>query len=454
MSVSSHFRPPVPTPRAKPPGPLQLLAVLRRNVLEVWSEADFEIPIQIRKTIVDRRALVSDPVGIRHVFLENARNYPKNELQLRLLRPAVGAGLLTSNGDNWKRQRRILAPLFSPKQVEAFAAAKERVVAQSAERLMQKPAGAIVDLSEEMGRLTLEILEHTLFGQGLGRDPSEFQHAITRYFDTLGQLDLFDMLGLPSFVPRLNRLRGRTTLGFAERVVNDMISARRRLLASGEAAPQDMLTLLLQAQGSDGPSVSASEVRDNIVTFIGAGHETTANALTWTLYTLSQAADWRARVEAEIDENVSRGAPVTELAITQAVLEESMRLYPPVSMMSRLALQDDTVAGVHIAAGTIVTVAPYVLHRHRTLWRDADLFDPERFLGANRDAIDRYAYLPFGVGPRVCIGMGFAMTEMLLILRHLLSRFRFDLVPGHLVEPQVRLTMRPAHGMKMQVTTR
>jgi len=255
-------------------------------------------------------------------------------------------------------------------------------------------------------------------------------------------------------VPRLNRLRGRTTLGFAERVVNDMISARRRLLASGEAAPQDMLTLLLQAQGSDGPSVSASEVRDNIVTFIGAGHETTANALTWTLYTLSQAADWRARVEAEIDENVSRGAPVTELAITQAVLEESMRLYPPVSMMSRLALQDDTVAGVHIAAGTIVTVAPYVLHRHRTLWRDADLFDPERFLGANRDAIDRYAYLPFGVGPRVCIGMGFAMTEMLLILRHLLSRFRFDLVPGHLVEPQVRLTMRPAHGMKMQVTTR
>ncbi|MFC5473918.1 cytochrome P450 [Paraherbaspirillum soli] len=413
------------------------------------------MPIQVRQTIVDKRALVCDPAGIRHVFLDNAKNYPKNELQLRMLRPALGAGVLTSNGEDWRRQRRILAPLFSPQQIQVFTAAKARVAAHAVERLRQTQDGSFVDMSLEMGRLTLEMLEHTLFSQGLGRDASEFQHAITRYFDTLGQLDAFDMLGLPDFLPRLNRLRGRATLKFSARVVNDIIANRRHLLASGADAPPDILTLLLKAQDPDtGRFISEQELRDNIVTFIGAGHETTANALTWTLYILSQAPDWRARVEAEIDACFDPAAPTAHLPVTKAVVEETMRLYPPVSMMSRVALHDDMVAGTAIRAGTIVTVAPYVLHRHQTLWNDPDVFDPERFLGANRSDIDRYAYLPFGVGSRVCIGMGFAMSEMLVILGHFLREFRFDLAPGHPVAPEVRLTMRPAHGMKMRVRKR
>ncbi len=451
----TSFRPPVPKPHNKPLGPFQLLMALRRNVLEIWSKPDFELPMQVRRTIVDKRALVSDPVGIRHVFLDNAKNYQKNELQLRMLRPALGAGLLTSNGDDWKRQRRILAPLFSAKQIQTFNAAKVRVAAHAIERLQLHMDGSVVDLSLEMGRLTLEMLEHTLFSQGLGRDTSEFQSAITQYFDTLGQLDVFDMLGLPNFLPRMNRLRGRATLKFSERVVNDIISTRRHLLSSGNSAPQDILTLLLEAQDPDtGQFISEAELRDNIVTFIGAGHETTANALTWTFYMLSQAPDWLSRVEKEIDAQFDPTDPVNSLPITKAVLEETLRLYPPVSMMSRVALNDDVVSGVDISAGTIVTVAPYVLHRHLTLWESPDVFNPERFLGENRSKIDRYAYLPFGVGPRVCVGASFAMAEMLVILGTFLQRYRFDLVPGHPVAPEVRLTMRPAHGMKMHIFKR
>ncbi len=449
------FRPPFPAPHAHAPGTWQLLRALRRNALEIWSVKDFELPVRTRRTIVDTRVLVNDPAGIRHVFLDNVRNYQKNELQLRLLRPALGAGVMTSNGDAWLRQRRILAPLFSPQQTQAFAAAMGRAAGHAVEQLRRRPDGDVVDMSPILGQLTLDMLEHTLFSQGLGPAASRFQQEIARYFDTLGRLDPFDLLGLPDFLPRLNHLRGRASVRSMKASVHEILANRRRLLSSGEQAPKDILTLLLNAQASDtGPSISESELHDNILTFIGAGHDTTANALTWTLYLLSQSPDWRARVEEEVDARAAADDVVAALPITKAVLEESMRLYPPVSMMSRVALQDDVVAGTHVRAGMIVTVSPYVLHRHRTLWDDPDVFDPDRFLGAHRDRIDRFSYLPFGAGQRVCIAMGFAMAEMLTVLAHLLREFRFDLAPGHAVAPHVRVTMRPAHGMQMRVRRR
>ena len=454
-SGKSRFSPPIPKPREHPPNAWQIFQALRRNVLEIWSVEDFEFPIQIRKTVVDRRMLINDPAGIRHVFLDNARNYQKNELQLRLLRPALGAGVMTSNGDDWRRQRRVLAPLFSPQSVREFTAAKVRVAERTVERLRHSADHEVIDVSATLGQLTLDMLEHTLFSQGLGRSASQLQHAITRYFDTLGRLDPFDILGLPDFLPRLNHLRGRASIKLMGRLVDEILANRRGLLASGTEPPKDILTLLLNAQDPEtGQFISEAELRDNILTFIGAGHETTANALTWTLYLLSQVPDWRARVEEEIDGCFDPNDVLASLPLTKAVLEESMRLYPPVSMFSRVALQDDVVVGTAIHSGTIVTVSPYVLHRHRTLWRDPDVFDPERFLGGHRDAIDRFAYLPFGAGHRVCIGMGFAMAEMLLALGHLLREFRFDLVEGHPVTPEVRVTMRPANGMKMHVRRR
>lgn len=434
-----------------------MLLALRRNVLHIWSECDFDIPLQLRRTFVDHRALVNDPNAIRRIFVDNARNYPKNELQLRLLRPALGTGLITSNGETWRNQRHLLAPLFSPARVGAMASAMSLPIARYVDTIERRLTGTDsceLDVCEEMGALTLGILEHTLFTDGLACTPTEFQTAIARYFETLGRLDLFDLLGVTDRLPRLNRLRGRKAIHFVERMVDDMIASRRRILAEHRAVPDDMLTHLLTACDASGQRLSDRGVRDNIATFIGAGHETSANALTWTLFLLSQSPEWRARVESEIDAAPDGGLAQGALPIMRAVIDETLRLYPPISMMSRLALEDDVLAGVDIPAGTIVTIAPYVLHRHRTLWRDPDLFDPERFLEPNRAGIARHAYIPFGAGGRTCIGMGFAIMEMQIVLKQLLSRFSFELVEGHPVVPHVRVTLRPRHGMKMRVRRR
>jgi cytochrome P450 len=258
-------------------------------------------------------------------------------------------------------------------------------------------------------------------------------------------------------VPRLRRRRGRSALQFFDSAVNAIIEKRRELLSGGGEAPRDLLTLLMSAKDPEnGRGIAEADVRANIVTFINAGHETTANALTWTLYLLSQSPEWRERAEADADKAFDdHGTVATEKCeILRAVFEEALRLYPPAAMLARQAIEDDKLGDVRIPAGTVVTISPYVLHRRRGLWERPDAFDPLRFLGPQRDRIDRFAYIPFGAGPRVCIGMAFAIQEGIILLAHLLRAFRFDLVEGHPVMPLQRVTLRPREGMKMHVKSR
>ena len=370
-----------------------------------------------------------------------------------VLKPGLGNGLLTVDGEAWKAQRRSLAPLFSPRQVAAFAPAMHRVARACADAIADRRDGAVVEAQQEMALVALKVLEQTLFSQGLARDASEFQKAVTRYFDTIGRIDPLDVLGAPDFLPRIGRLRGKDSLAFFASAVDDIIAARRALIATGATPPEDLLTLLLRAADPEtGRGLSEEDVRANIVTFIDAGHETTANALTWTLYLLSQAPDWRARVEAEIDAHfdpADETDPTERLPVTRAVFEEAMRLYPPAANL--VARGDRARTGSPATAfrpATVVSISPYVLHRHKTLWRHPDDFDPSRFLPGEREKIDRYAYIPFGAGPRVCIGQAFAMQEGLIVLAHLLKRVRLDLFPGHPVALQQRITLRPRHGMQ------
>ena len=452
------FHPPAPTPRSAPPGRVAMIYALWRNPLEIWSRFHYERPIVVGDTPIGPRAVVCDPLAIRRVFLDNAQNYVKDPLQLSVLRPGLGSGLLTAEGDDWRRQRRALAPLFAPRQLAAFAPAMHEVAARFAESLIGAQGPRLLNVGAAMARATLLTLERTLFTQGLARDPGEFQRAVTRYFETFGRLDPLDLMGAPAFLPRLARMRGRSALIFFDRAVDDIIAARRRLIASGAAPPFDILTLLMRAADPEtGAPISEADVRANIITFIGAGHETTANALTWTLYLLSQSPDWLERVEAEIDDNfdlASLDDPTPRLPVTLAALEEALRLYPPVAFMSRQAVGEDRLGGHVVPAGTIVIAPPFIIHRHRTLWRDPDLYDPTRFLGKAREAIDRFAFVPFGVGPRICIGMGFAMQEAVIVLAHCLKRLRFRLAPGARVKPVQRVTLRPEGGMPMIVRGR
>ena len=283
-----------------------------------------------------------------------------------------------------------------------------------------------------MAKVTLDVVERTIFSDGFGSDAEDIRMAMTTYFNTIGKISPLDILGVPDFVPRLSRFRVRSTLKFFETEVDRVISARRRVLAEQpDRAPNDLLTHLLEAldtAGADG--LTEAEVRSNILTFIAAGHETTANTLSWALFLLSQSRQWRDRVEAEVDRELAgsaSGGIADRLTETHAVIEETIRLYPPISAISRVALGDDALNGEAVRPGSLIVISPYVLHRHRLLWDRPDAFDPGRFLGSAAASIDRFAYLPFGTGPRKCIGSTFALQEATLVLAMIVRHFDFEL---------------------------
>jgi cytochrome P450 len=448
-------RPPAPTPREKPHGLVSLLLALRKNPILTWSRQHYEQPIVLERTFLGRSAVVNDPAAIRRILIDNADNYRKDDLQKKLLSPALGNGLLTTGGDDWRAQRKRFAPLFTPRVVSSFTSAMTASAQFLADRWGQMGEGKCINVAAEMSRAMLDVLERTLFSDGVGRQPEEFMTAATHYFDTQGRIDPLDMLQLPSWIPRIGMLRARPALQFFPQVV-DAVVARRRANASG-TAQHDLVSVLIETT-SDGDVMNEHDIAANVITFIGAGHETPANTLTWSLFLLSFDDEWRTRVETEVDREMPDGifveGTLDRFVATRALIEEAMRLYPPVAIISREAIAADVLAGQRIPAGTMVVIAPWVLHRHRTLWQDPDTFDPSRFLPGASDAIDRYAYLPFGAGPRVCIGSTFAMQEMIIMLATLARFFRLDVMPGHKVEPVHRITLRPEGGMPMMLRRR
>lgn len=451
------FQPPAPAPQPKPLGAFRLITSLWRNPLECWAQEHFDKPIVVGGLPFAHVVLVNEPRSIEHVLLDNSGNYRKDALQRRVLSAGLGHGLLSAEGEQWRIQRRTVAPVFARKTIMDFAplmlAATEALVAR-----WRQQDGATLDVAAEMTRLTLDVLERTIFSDGLGRAAEEFRLAMRTYFDTIGRIDPFDVIGLPPAVPRFAHWRVRSTLRFFEDAINDIIATRRRRMAAApDAVAKDILTLLLNALDPEtGKGMAEIEVRSNILTFIAAGHETTANLLSWSLFLLSQAPEWRERVEAEA-EHALHGAPATlgdRLVETRAVIDEAARLYPPIAAISRVALGPDELAGTKVKRGSLVVIAPYVLHRHRLLWREPNSFDPTRFLGEARHAIDRYAYIPFGAGARTCIGSVFAVQEATLVLATIVKNFRLDLAPGTSVWPLLRVTLRPDNGLPMVITQR
>lgn len=404
-----------------------------------------------------RVAVVSDPAAIRRVLLENSANYPKDWMQRRVLSAGLTNGLLSAEGNQWKSQRRALAPLFSRKAVSVFSGAMADSAQAMVERLSQHQ-DQVVDVAVEATRTTLDVLERTIFSDGFGRESEEIRVAMKGYFDTIGRIDPLDLLGLPSVVPRPSRWRLRPMMRVFEEAIDTIISTRRQQIAADKAnIPRDILTLLLEARDPDtGEGLSEVEIRANILTFIAAGQETTANCITWSLFLLSQSPEWRQRIQAEADREFSdvRNGIAERLAETHALVEETNRLYPPLAAISRVALEPDELAGQRIRRGTMVVIAPYVLHRHRALWPNPEIFDPNRFLNGAREKIDRYAYLPFGAGPRICIGATFAIQEAVIVLAMIMRNFDLALAPGHAVWPVLKVTLRPKGGLPMIVRRR
>lgn len=453
-------RPSAPIPREEPLSRFGLAWALNRNPLTIWTRRHFEEPILQGEGLLGFGTIVSDPAAIRHILVENAENYRKDALQRRVLAPGLGDGLLTAEGESWRAARRTLAPLFTPRQTAAFAERMLSAIDRRIEAIARRRPGSVLRIDRQMTALTFEVLAETLFSNSIPGGAAAFGQAITLYFETLGRLHPFDLLDLPDWLPRVGRGQVGPALAFFSEQVTTIIEARRALMRERpDEVPRDLLTLLLEAADPEtGRGLSEIEVAANIVTFIGAGHETTANTLTWALYLTQTDAKVRARLEEEADSVCTVSASALDraqrLVFTRAVIEEALRLYPPVPSLSREAIDDDEAAGYAIPKGSLVIISPWVLHRHRTLWNTPDLFQPDRFLPERREAIDRYQFLPFGAGPRVCIGQGFAMQEAALALSSLLRRFRFDLAPRYGVSPVQRVTLRPDGGLYMTVQPR
>ena len=449
------FVPPAPKPRTSPPSALQMMRIVYRNPLELWGEPSYNEPwISIGGGIGGPLVIANDPGLIRHVLVDNAKNYRMARVRQLILRPILRDGLLTAEGETWKRSRKAMAPVFTPRHIFRFARPMLERTRAFAERYRD---GQTVDIARDMTTLTYDILAETLFSGEIAGESGTFEDQIDRLFETMGRVDPLDLLRAPEWLPRLTRIRGRKTMAYFRKIVADTMAMRRERLARDPGnAPQDFLTLLLKAEGPEG--LSAEEIADNIITFIGAGHETTARALGWTLYCLAEAPWEREPIEAEIAEVLAREPdPVKWLdamPLTRAAFEEAMRLYPPAPSINRAPIVEDRYGDLVIRPGATVLMMPWTIHRHRKLWDQPDAFMPSRFHPGNRDRIDRYQYLPFGAGPRICIGASFAMQEAIIALAVLLSRFRFDTVAETKPWPVQKLTTQPDGGLPMKVTRR
>jgi cytochrome P450 len=457
MTDASHAAPLLagPVPPAERLKFREMLRLLRDNPIAVYSEDAYDEPIIDFKLLTLPTFIVSDPDGIRHVLLDNAANYRKPELMRRMLEPGLGRGLLTSEGETWRTQRRIMAPAFDPASMRGYASFMSDGAAELADSWARLAPGGQIDMYTAMMRLTLEIISRTMFSS----DSGDVAAIIERSFaesQANSMPNILDFMGLPSWLAgwRRNAYRRRLFAPF-DGVIHRLIEAR-----SGDAGGRrDLLARLVAARdGESGQGLSAAEIRSQAITIFLAGHETTALTLTWTWYLLSQHPLHEARLHAELDEVLGDRLPTHDdlpnLVYTRRVIEESMRLYPPAPFMSREPVHDDVICGMAVPKGSYVGINPWVIHRHRRLWSDPLRFDPDRFTPERSAGRPRFAYLPFGGGPRICIGAGFAMMEAILVLATLARKYRLRLVPGHPVEPRGLITLQPRYGMAMTVEPR
>ncbi len=459
---AAPFEPAAPIPRNRPPSALDVVRVTMRNPLELWGEPSYNEPVIQAKFFGQLLTVANHPGLVRHVLVDNAANYGMQLVRQLVLKPILREGLLTAEGENWKRSRRAMAPVFTPRHARGFAEQMLHQCVQFADDLeVDARAGVEVDVSAAMTQLTYRVLADTLFSGDIAESDGDLGTLIENLLKTMGRVDPMDLLQAPPWVPRLLRLRGLKTLRVFRDMVARTMEQRKNKIADGANVPDDFLTLLLGLEGETG--LSRDEIEDNVLTFIGAGHETTARALGWTLYCLAGSPQFRKLVEEEIDNVVASGAdPVTWLEMmphTRAAFEEAMRLFPPASNIGRAPLTDDVWTDENgrryeLPAGEAVVVLPWVLHRHNLYWENPRQFRPERFLPGNREKIGRFQYLPFGAGPRICIGAAFALQEAVIALGTLLRRYRFDLTDNTNPWPVQRLTVQPAGGIPLKISLR
>ena len=434
---------PVPPPARGDLSRRELMTVLRTNLLAGYSERAFADEVVSRRLFGHRQLILNRPAAIRHVLVDNPDNYRRSPVTIRLVYPITGIGLFLAEGDDWREQRRTVAPAFAPRTIPLLA---QHVSAAAGALVgdLDRGGAVEVDLAELMQLLAIDIAGRSMFSLEMHEFGPRMRELLRGYGERLGWPSMLDMM-LPAAIPTprdIGRWRFRRRW---LRLVRAIIAARRALPAG--SAPRDLLDLLAVDHETGAP-VAAARLADQVATMIAAGHATTAVALFWSLFVVASLPAVQERIAAEtatLDLGpAGAAAALPSLVYTRAVVSETLRLYPPAYSIVRIARRDDVADGIDVPAGTLVQIAPWLLHRHRLLWREPEIFDPARFM-PEAPVPDRFAYLPFGAGPRVCIGAQFALTEAVLVLARLVQAFTIARSSDEPVLPVASITIQPDH---------
>ena len=446
-------------PRIKPPaGPLPIwrfLPQFLRNPLRTLPEKVYEDPIFAPPSLGGRMAWVTSPDLIERVLLECADEFPKTPIEARIFTSILGEGILTAEGQRWRWQRRAVAPLFRHQEIVAFVPAMARQAEKLAEHWRALPGRSPRRIDTDMTDVTFDVLAATLFAGATEVEEAALKHHIGRYLEHTSWDVAFELLQFPSWVWH----PGRPAMHYHARILRTtMLGILTRQRAAGFPGGGLMAKLGQATNPETGEVMSDTLISSNLLTFAAAGHETTAKALTWTLYLLARSDEWQERVVDEVrrvvgDSRVEVGH-LDKLEITTRVIKEAMRLYPPAPVIGRMATKPVEIGGHHFKPGAMLVIPVWAIHRHRALWADPDRFDPDRFLPEREKPMKRTQYMPFGFGPRICIGMAFAMMEAVVLLATFVRAMKFDWDGLLAPEPVSRVTLRPKGGMPLMISSR
>jgi cytochrome P450 len=435
--------------------PLSVLPALVRNPLEALPPEVYREPLVYSRVAGRTRLLITEPALIHEALVRNADALSKGEDVRRALGPALGEGLLTADGAHWRWQRQSVAPAFRHEKLLGLLPAMISAAEKTRDRWLASGSQTALGISHEMMRTTFDIIVETMMSGPGQIDVARVEKGITDYLKPTGWIFALSILEAPEWLPYPGRRRATAAASYLRSALLSMIAKRRR----GGEPREDLVALLLAASDPEtGRTMTDGEVADNLLTFITAGHETTALGLAWTFHLLARHPAEEARVLAEIQEVVGSGSirpeHIAQLTYTRQVFSEAMRLFPPAPIITRTATRAFRLGAFTVPAGTVVIVPIHAVHHHSTLWERPEQFDPERFAPEQAKARHRYAYMPFGAGPRICIGSAFATMEAVAILAVLLQEVRLRRVSDVEPTPTMKVTLRPKQEIWMQIERR
>ena len=454
VSSAAMLYPPTITPAERPLSLPRLFYHLVRNPLSVLPPSAYEEPITVLRGPMGVVVWASAPALAEEVLLTRAAEFEKTAVEKRVFERTLRDGVLTSEGKLWRWQRRSMAPMFRHADILRYVPAMADAADEQIARWRSAGNGAVREIGADMTETTFAIITRTMLAGGLPAEARTIKTATARTLSHISWEIAYGFIGLPRWMPHPTFFQLLWWSAQLRRSVGNIIARRQR---GGENTADDLLGRLLAARDPDsGEPMDHDRLVNNLLTLLEAGHETTSRALTWTLYLLARAPEWQTQLRAEILA-VAGDGPITaehlpKLTLTQQVLKESMRLYPAVPVMSRVAMTTSMLGGEEVPAGSMVVVPIWCIHRHRRLWSDPDRFDPTRFAPEREADFPRGQFMPFGLGPRICLGGAFAMVEATAVLAGLVRAARFEWDGRYEPKPISRITLQPKGGMPLRVT--